>query len=39
MANPITFVIFDMDGVLYDKNAGVRLRALSALSGRDSREI
>ncbi len=39
MADRITFVIFDMDGVLYDKRAGARLRALSKLSGRGEREI
>ncbi|MEI2386453.1 HAD-IA family hydrolase [Breoghania sp. JC706] len=39
MADRITFVVFDMDGVLYDKHAGARLRALSALSGRTPREI
>ncbi|AXS39486.1 HAD-IA family hydrolase [Breoghania sp. L-A4] len=35
----ISFVIFDMDGVLYDKRDGVRLRALSELSGRSPEEI
>lgn len=39
MTQSITFVIFDMDGVLYDKDDSVRLRALSDLSGKPEAEV
>lgn len=39
MASQITFVIFDMAGVLYDWNTDVRLEALSRLTGRPAGEI